>query len=457
MSNLNMIDFQIFPSRYEQDGDGYKCCWLGGRDPSNNTEISLQPYRTDAISGNSNPDWGFHIGSTGRPDEYHLKYVKMSAPLDYWYGVGVNGGKLSLKKWKEDTVFIVKKIGQYYTLEYGGKHAECENGNLGKNTTIDLWNITPPTAQQVSVYNNIPSDSFRILWKFIKMNHIGGRDWLTKLGATGRKSVTLDRLFIPGTHDSGTEKNTGPNQTQFLTITEQAAIGIRYFDLRVGDDWQLYHGANSGIYLKDVVKTVVDHVNAHQGEFFFLQITAERPSGFSSRLIHYLIANCSGNATSNCDVFPHVYLSATIPKLEDAAGKIFFFARYHPVPYNEPNYPFKEYEINWQDNTGGSNASPNPLAGAQVYVQDRYQFSGDSSKFDDYIKPALYNKMFNRNSDWTINFTSVANKFPIDSAEAINPWVANLLMWAAPKPCGIMMIDDARAGNVANIIASNFD
>src|ERR1700733_13854612 len=125
MSNLTLINFQIFPSQYEQDGNGNKCCWLGGQNASNNAEISLQPYKTDAISGNSNPEWAFHLGATGQPDQYHLKYAKMSDPLKYWYGVSVNGGKLILKEWVMDTVFIVKKIGQYYTLNYGGKHAEC--------------------------------------------------------------------------------------------------------------------------------------------------------------------------------------------------------------------------------------------------------------------------------------------------------------------------------------------
>src|ERR1700749_1093272 len=119
MSNLSMIDFQIFPSQYEEDADGQKCCWLGGRDASDNAEISLQPYKTDATGGNPNPEWGFHMGATGNPDEYLLKYVLMSDPLGYWYGVAVSGGKLILKKWKKGDAFIVKKIGQYYILEHG--------------------------------------------------------------------------------------------------------------------------------------------------------------------------------------------------------------------------------------------------------------------------------------------------------------------------------------------------
>jgi len=450
MSNLTLINFQIFPSQYEQDGNGNKCCWLGGQNASNNAEISLQPYKTDAISGNSNPEWAFHLGATGQPDQYHLKYAKMSDPLKYWYGVSVNGGKLILKEWVMDTVFIVKKIGQYYTLNYGGKHAECENGNLGKNTSIDLWNIAPPTSEQVKVYNNIPAGSFRILWKFIKMDHMDGRDWVTKLTAS-RGTDTLDRLFIPGSHDSGTEQNTQWLKTQNHTIAEQAAMGVRYFDLRVANNWEIYHsGSYSGIYLNYVVNTVVDHLASHPDEFFFIQITPETPTGFSALLFDYLKTNCD-------KVFPHVYLSDTIPALKDAKGKIFFFARYQPAVHTDLAKPFKEYQIEWPDNTGGGDASINPFAAPQVYVQDCYSNIGDSNKFDNYIKPTLDNKMFNKDTDWTINFTSVSNaSYPLDAAGYINPWVANLLMWAAPSPSGILMIDDARPGSIANIIALNF-
>ena len=54
-----MIDFQIFPSRYEQNKAGEKCCWMGGRQPANNS-VTLEPYQTDAIKGHTNPEWGFH-------------------------------------------------------------------------------------------------------------------------------------------------------------------------------------------------------------------------------------------------------------------------------------------------------------------------------------------------------------------------------------------------------------
>jgi hypothetical protein len=453
MNDLTLIDFQIFPSQYEQDGNGAKCCWMGGRDTSDTTPITLQPYQTDAIKGNTNPEWAFHLLATGNADEYRLKYVKMSEPLEEWYGVSVDNNALVLRKYKEDTHFIVKKIGEYYTLEYQGKHVECTNGNLGKSTAIGLWDITPPTTQQVEDYKNIPQDTFRILWKFVKMSHISGPNWMTLLSTT-RSQETIDRLFIPGTHDSGTEKNSQWYQTQFQTIPEQVAMGVRYLDLRVAKNWEIYHEKSySGISLQYVVDTVLNHLDKHPDEFFFLQITPEDANGFSALLYDYL-------ETKSPEVFNHVYMSSNIPTLEKAKGKIFFFARmYTPDSHSQKNHLFKEHPIDWPDNAPGSFATKIPFVSPQVYVQDRYSNEGDSSKFDNYIKPTLYNKMFSgKDPDWVINYTSVSNsEYPIHAAESINPWVANLLLWTKPKPSGVLMIDDARVGNIANIIALNFD
>lgn len=451
MGDLSMINFQIFPSQYQQDGNGEKCCWLGGRANLNNltVPVNLQPYQTDAIKGHTNPEWGFHLLSAGKPDMYRLKYVKMDDPLEYWYGVSIANGKIVLKRDTEDTFFTVKKLGEYYTLESAGEHVEAENGYFGPSTDIQLWNINPPSQLQINNYDTIPSDKFRMLWKFVKMDHISGRDWMTRLGKTGRSSVSINNLFIPGGHDSGTEENSQWYQTQFHTIEEQAAMGVRYFDLRVAKNWDIYHGLSSDIKLKYVVDTVVSHLASHPDEFFILQITPESANIFSKRLYDYLKANCPA-------VFNHIYMKEDIPTLEEAKGKIFFFARMYATVV-QPD--FKEQRIDWADDTGGSNATPQPFPSPDTYVQDAYDNYSNSTKFDDYIKPVLINKMFPGNSrEWIINFTSVANTdYPIHAAEKINPWVANLLMWTKPLPTGILMIDDARTGSVANIIALNFN
>ena len=451
MAALSLIDFEIFPSQYSQNGSGEKCCWLGGRPGSNKNRITLETYQTDAIAGHQNPEWGFHLLSTGNSDEYRLKYVKMSEPLKEWFGVVLEAGKLVLHEYKDGDIFTVKKLGAYYTLQASGGYVECESGSTGQATDIQIWNSTPPTAAQVATYSDIPEESFRLLWKFVKLAHMAGRNWISKIDPS-RIHQTIDRLFIPGTHDSGTEQNTQFNQTQFHTTAEQSAMGVRYFDLRVAKDWQLYHGSNSTITLKEVVRALVDHIDSHPSEFFILQITPEDAASFSTRLYAYL-----------CTVDTHffdkyAYLGSAMPSIHAAKGKIIFFARgYQPMQHGMPQFQF-EQAVEWKDNTEGSHATtkPFPAAGLRMYVQDCYSGAGDSYKFDSCITPTL-DKMFKADtSHWYINFTSVANKYPIDSAARINPWVANQLMWTESAPAGVLAIDDARPGSIANIIALNY-
>jgi hypothetical protein len=446
-----MINFQIFPSQYEENGDGEKCCWLGGQLPTQQdlNNVQLRPYQTDAIPGRPNPDWGFHLLDVpGEPEKYRLKYVKMSDPDHWWYGVTVNEqGQLVLQE-TEGVHFIVRKLGAYYTLEYNGRFVESENGNLGATTLIKTGDSPPPPP--VTQYDAIPKTTFRVLWKFIKMDHMSGREWQTKLLAID-KDLTIDKIFFPGTHDSGTEGNkVVSDRCQYHTIPEQCAMGVRYFDLRVADDWDIYHGLDSGINLKDVLDAVIDHLKNHGEEFFILQVTPETSADFSKRLNQYLI--------DNFDLFinNYAYTTSVLPTLDTAKGKIIFFARgYEPIVHDDSGLQY-EYHIGWEDNIPGGYSSSDPFPHINVWVQDRYDLVPDSTKFDEYVNPALKKMFVKDHNNWIINFCSVANGGPLGSSEDINPWVANRLMWTPSQPTGLLMLDGARVGSIANIIALNF-
>ncbi|MFA6058421.1 MAG: phosphatidylinositol-specific phospholipase C domain-containing protein [Taibaiella sp.] len=451
MSDHAMINFQIFPSQYEENGDGEKCCWLGGQLPTQQdlNNVQLRPYQTDAIPGRPNPDWGFHLLDVpGEPEKYRLKYVKMSDPDHWWYGVTVNEqGQLVLQE-TEGVHFIVRKLGAYYTLEYNGRFVESENGNLGATTLIKTGDSPPPPP--VTQYDAIPKTTFRVLWKFIKMDHMSGREWQTKLLAID-KDLTIDKIFFPGTHDSGTEGNkVVSDRCQYHTIPEQCAMGVRYFDLRVADDWDIYHGLDSGINLKDVLDAVIDHLKNHGEEFFILQVTPETSADFSKRLNQYLI--------DNFDLFinNYAYTTSVLPTLDTAKGKIIFFARgYEPIVHDDSGLQY-EYHIGWEDNIPGGYSSSDPFPHINVWVQDRYDLVPDSTKFDEYVNPALKKMFVKDHNNWIINFCSVANGGPLGSSEDINPWVANRLMWTPSQPTGLLMLDGARVGSIANIIALNF-
>lgn len=457
MSDHAMINFQIFPSQYEENGDGEKCCWLGGQPPTQDLLAQLKPYQTDAIPGRPNPDWGFHLlDAPGEPGKYRLKYVLMSDPNKWWYGVTVNGqGQLVLQA-TEGIHFTVKKLGAYYTLEYNGQFVESDNGNLGATTLIKTGTTTPPSLLAMSAYHTIPETTFRVLWKFIKMDHMSGREWQTKLLAID-KDLTIDKIFFPGTHDSGTEGNTTvTDRCQYHTIPEQCAMGVRYFDLRVADDWDIYHGianggGDSGINLKDVLDAVIDHLKHHGEEFFILQVSPETSTGFAQRLNQYLIDNFQ------LFINNYAYTTGVLPTLDTAKGKIIFFARgYDPIVHDDSGLQY-QYHIDWTDNIPGGYSSSDPFPHINAWIQDRYNLVvQDSTKFEEYVNPAL-KKMFVKNhNNWIINFCSVANGGPLGSSKYINPRVANRLMWTPSQPTGLLMLDGARVGSIANIIALNF-
>jgi hypothetical protein len=227
-------------------------------------------------------------------------------------------------------------------------------------------------------------------------------------------------------------------------------MGVRYFDLRVANDWDIYHGEDSGINLKDVLDAVIDHLKSHGEEFFILQIFPQTSTDFSKRLNQYLI--------DNFDLFinNYAYTTGVLPTLDTAKGKIIFFARgYEPIVHDDSGLQY-EYHIGWKDNIPGGYSSSDPFPHINVWVQDHYDLIPDSTKFDDYINPALKKMFVKDHNNWIINFCSVANGGPLGSSDDINPWVANRLMWTPSQPTGLLMLDGARVGSIANIIALNF-
>lgn len=80
------------------------------------------------------------------------------------------------------------------------------------------------------------------------------RQWMGKLG----NNVSLARISIPGTHDSGALHGGLVAQTQSWTIAEQLAAGIRYFDIRcrpTKDAFAIHHGI---VFQKQMFGDVVD-------------------------------------------------------------------------------------------------------------------------------------------------------------------------------------------------------
>ncbi|KAF3167925.1 hypothetical protein TWF751_007976 [Orbilia oligospora] len=145
-------------------------------------------------------------------------------------------------------------------------------------------------------------------------------------------TLLVSGFTIPGTHDSAAQTSRVSwlpelGGTQYSYIPDQLAKGIRFFDLRVGsasDPLKLRHGmleleGRAG----DVFKNFQDFLAAHPSETVLCSIKWDydgsgQPSDFESLLESLFNDGNHGNW----------YTSTTLPKLDDARGKIVLLRRY---------------------------------------------------------------------------------------------------------------------------------
>jgi len=88
-------------------------------------------------------------------------------------------------------------------------------------------------------------------------------------------TVYMDFLSIPGTHDSGTYKMEGRPyvQTQAWDFSKQLRSGIRWFDIRLRDDFEMNHGSvDVGVYWSDFCSAAATFFSAHPNEVIITSI-----------------------------------------------------------------------------------------------------------------------------------------------------------------------------------------
>jgi hypothetical protein len=91
------------------------------------------------------------------------------------------------------------------------------------------------------------------------------------------KNTHINRLLIPGSHDSGTSKMSGLARTQAWTINEQLDNGIRYFDIRpkVNEStFYVHHGETGPNGSADLghYSTSLDPDSSSNDKYIFKQI-----------------------------------------------------------------------------------------------------------------------------------------------------------------------------------------
>jgi 1-phosphatidylinositol phosphodiesterase len=193
----------------------------------------------------------------------------------------------------------------------------------------------------------------------------GGNDWMTSLDGT----QPLSQLSIPGTHNAGArfEPLSGTAKCQSLTIREQLDAGVRFMDIRcrhINDDFSIHHGqVYQKISFRDVLNDTLGFLAANPGETVILSINQTHKAENNTRSFE---ATFDSFVAQNPNKWR---LSASIPTLNEARGKIVLFRR-----FGANGLPKGIDASKWPNNTTFS-------IGKQLRIQDRYVVSENNDKW----------------------------------------------------------------------------
>ncbi|MBQ9719672.1 MAG: hypothetical protein IJV64_03150, partial [Oscillospiraceae bacterium] len=162
----------------------------------------------------------------------------------------------------------------------------------------------------------------------------GSADWMARLD----DGLPLNRLDLPGTHDSATQyaQLAFFSRCQALSVGEQLEAGFRYLDVRLGEDAQtgrlkLMHGftdcktgagPQSGpLYLDELLRQCYAFLAAHPTEAVVFAVKYEHgeltTAEFETLLDGYIRADEA-----------YWLLDGAIPRLGEARGRLVLMRRY---------------------------------------------------------------------------------------------------------------------------------
>lgn len=276
----------------------------------------------------------------------------------------------------------------------------------------------------------------------------GQTDWMAFLDG----GLSLSKLSIPGTHDSGAmyEPFPGTAKCQNLTLAQQLNAGIRFLDIRcrhVDNAFAIHHGqVYQNINFDDVLNAVIGFLNAHPTECVLMSVKEESdPSGntrtFEATFDSYVQKNPA-----------RWYLADTIPTLSQAQGKIVLLRR-----FGAGSLPKGIPATNWADNTTFTINNTH----SQLRVQDYYNVPDANAKWN--AASSLLTEAPNANANTLyLNFTSgyVPGFLGLPSittvSNAVNPKIVSYFSASPKGRFGTIPMDFADEQKATLIVSANF-
>ncbi|MFJ8766364.1 phosphatidylinositol-specific phospholipase C [Streptomyces clavifer] len=150
---------------------------------------------------------------------------------------------------------------------------------------------------------------------------LGTQDWMGGIA----DSTPLQRLTIPGTHNSGARHGGLWTACQNTTVTEQLNSGVRFLDIRCrisGDAYAIHHGAYyQHLNFDDVLGACRDFLTQRPSETVLMRVKQEysQESDAAFRRIFDIYLDGRGWR-------PLLRLDPTLPNLGAARGKVVVLA-----------------------------------------------------------------------------------------------------------------------------------
>jgi len=262
----------------------------------------------------------------------------------------------------------------------------------------------------------------------------------------------LASLSIPGTHESAAlyEPVPGTAKCQNLTLEQQLAAGVRYFDIRcrhVNDMFAIFHGpVDEQQTFDQVTQTMLDFLDAQPTETVVMSIKEESaPSGDTQTF----------EQTFQSYVAQHPdrwYLGDAVPALGDVRGKIVLLRRFGATAT-----PLGLDASAWADNTTFTLTDTD----ATLRVQDQYLVTSTDTKWSE-ITALLDEATASDGATLYLDYTSgyeshsgVPNTPSV--ANAINPMLDTFLDDSANagRHLGVMAMDLINEHRAFRIAESN--
>ncbi len=262
----------------------------------------------------------------------------------------------------------------------------------------------------------------------------------------------LASLSIPGTHESAAlyEPIPGTAKCQNLTLAQQVAAGVRYFDIRcrhLNDTFAIFHGpVDEQQTFDQVVQTMLDFLDAHPTETVIMSIKEEStPDGntqtFEQTFQSYVAKHPDRWHTGDA-----------VPALGDVRNKIVLLRR-----FQAETTPMGIDASGWADNTTFTLTDTS----ATLRVEDQYLVTSTDTKWSE-ITALLGEATASTDGTLYLDYTSgyeshdgVPNVPSV--ADAINPMLDTFLddPANARRHLGVMAMDLITEHRAVRVSESN--